>query len=141
MKSISLKACLLGTCMLALTALSAPGAECVTPPEGLALWLPLDADANDVVTGQEGVTSGLPSFLAAKVSQGLAFDGTDDAIRLSASPAVDIGEGTGLTLEMWMKSQDVTSPMTLLEWSGPEGSQLGLHFVTSVLGSGNLFAN
>jgi len=118
-----------------------PAPTCATPPLDLACWWPLDGDVLDVMNAGLGVLIGSPSFAAAHVGQGVDFDGADDAIRVSASPAVDVGDAPGLTIEMWMNPREVTAPMALLEWSGLDGSQLGLHFHTSTLGAGTLFAN
>lgn len=114
---------------------------CVSLSQGPAVWLQLDSNANDYVTGNSSVLGGGPAFVAGKVGNALSFDRIDDAVWVPASTSLDIGSGPGATVEMWLNVADVNAQMAVVEWSETNGSQLGLHLSTGVFGSGSIFAN
>ena len=122
---------------------NAPAAEpvCAVVSNGPTVWLPLDGNAQDIITGTQSLLSGSPAFVSGRVGQGLSFDRSDDSARIPASSALDIGAGSGATVEMWINPSDVNGQMAVVEWSQPDGAQLGLHIFTGVFGSGSLFAN
>ena len=126
------------TCCISAIAVDPP---CAPPPDGLRAWFPFEQSGVDVVSGSNATLLGLPAFSSGRVGQGLRFDGVDDAARLSASSALDLGAGPGLTVEMWLNPQRLDSPMSLLEWSSTTGPEPGLHLYASVNGAGTLFAN
>jgi hypothetical protein len=118
-----------------------PPQDCVPATPGLVAWWPLNGDAQESVNGSDGALGGHPIFGDGKVGQGLRFDGVDDHIRVPASAALDAGAGAGVTIELWLKPEDLNPPSALLEWSTITGPQPGLHFYTSVSSPGSLFAN
>lgn len=114
---------------------------CASISTGPTVWLPLNSAADDTVSGNPSVLSGGPAFVAGKVGGALAFDQLDDAVRVPASAALDIGAGSGATVEMWLSLGDINAQMAVVEWSEPDGAQLGLHLFTGVFGAGSIFAN
>ena len=128
-------------CLLGLATNAFADTNCVPPAIGLTIWLPFDGNALDEINGGLATLNGSPAFSSGKVAQGLQFDGVDDAVRLSASPTLDVGAGSGATIELWIKPQQVSSPAAVLEWSAVSGSQLGLHLFTGNGGFGTLYAN
>lgn len=125
---------------LAWSAYADSGTNGCAPPAGLVAWWPLDGNGYDVVGSNTLVPLGRPAFQGAMVGQGLAFDGLDDAGRTAASPALDLGSGVGLTVELWILPASVAQPMALVEWSDT-ASMLGVHFYASSDSPGSLFAN
>ncbi len=114
---------------------------CALLAQGPTVWLPLNSNADDLVSGNPSALSGGPTFVAGKVGGALAFDKVDDAVRVPASGALDIGSGAGATVEMWMSVGDINAQMAVVEWSEADGAQLGLHLFTGVFGPGSIFAN
>ena len=106
----------------------------------MTTWFRFNDDAIDTQTGSNAALSGGPLFIGGQVEQALRFDGVDDSARVSASPAVDVGAGAGLTVEAWIRPENVQSPGALLEWSDSV-SKLGVHFYVASSSPGSLFAN
>jgi hypothetical protein len=83
------------------------GPACLTPPDSLAGWWPLDrlgSAAEELVDNNEGDYIDVPLEAVGKVGGALRFDGSDDAIQVS-DPIPDwILDITGdITLEAWIK--------------------------------------
>ena len=127
-------------CFAGTTATQAADPACAPLPQGLAAWLPFEGNGMDVASGSNAVLAGGPAFVAGEVSQAVRLDGVDDAGRLTASSALDIGAGSGLTFEMWIRPENVQSPGAILEWSDTV-SRLGVHFYAASSSPGSLFAN
>ena len=128
--------------LLAWSGISARADEplCTPVPSGIRVWFPFNNDATDVVSGSNAVLSGSPVFVPGQAGQALRFDGFDDAARFAARAALDIGIGSGLTAEMWIRPESVQSPAALLEWSDAVAT-LGAHFYLASSSPGSLFAN
>ena len=58
---------------------------CALLAQGPTVWLPLNSNADDLVSGNPSALSGGPTFVAGKVGGALAFDKVDDAVRVPAS--------------------------------------------------------
>ena len=117
-----------------------PLSNCVTPPSGLTAWWPFNQNALDVINGTNAMLIGMPAFIPGKVGQALRLDGVDDAARTPARSALDIGSGGGMSVELWIRPDDVQSPGALVEWSDAIG-RLGAHFYIASASPGSLFAN
>jgi uncharacterized repeat protein (TIGR01451 family) len=113
------------------------------PPAGLVGWWPLEGDAADRVGTNSGVLLGNPAFTNGLVGQALHFDGVDDAVRLPAAPALNVGLGSGLTIEAWINPTVVATERPVVEWANAAGT--GTHFWIAVSsaggGAGSIFAN
>jgi hypothetical protein len=121
-----------------LTVNPVPG--CVLPPAGLVAWWSLEADAADIAGANHGVLLGVPSFAPGRVGQGLLFDKVDDAVRVPASPALNLGLGSGFTIELWVKPTDPSPAQPLVEWNDGIGI-LGLNLWLGATGPGAVVAN
>jgi hypothetical protein len=117
-----------------------PPPVCAPAPAGLVAWWPLEGNAADVTGTASGTILGNPAFVPAKVRQGMNFDKIDDAIRIPASTALDVGMGEGFTIELWIKIEDPTTSQPILEWNDGVG-HLGLNLWTGFAGEGSLSAN
>lgn len=121
---------------------------CVPSPTGLVGWWPGDGNANDQAGSNDGTLLGGVSFEPGKVGQAFAFDGDTAAVKIGASPALDVGSGGGLTIEAWINPSDLSIRSPLMEWNrgGTSSLEYGVHlFVLQPgdfgLGAGGLFAN
>ncbi|HKQ36514.1 MAG TPA: LamG-like jellyroll fold domain-containing protein [Verrucomicrobiae bacterium] len=126
-----------------LTVTEAP-TSCSPPPADLVAWWPFDGSAQDVAGNNNGTLVGNPAFKTGEVGQALHFDYLDDAMRVPANPALDVGQSSGFTIEGWIKSDDLTVQHPIVEWNNDAGS-IGTHFWTSQMGFdgqiSSLFAN
>ncbi len=116
---------------------------CVTPPQGLVAWWPLDADASDIQGGQDGTVHGSPGFVAGEVSQALALGQAGDYVSIPHSAVTDVGQAEGFTAEMWINPNTVEFQQPLLEWNDSQGNIGTLFWVAVQLaggGEGSLFA-
>lgn len=126
--------------LLVVNPLPPQSTNCIPTSPSLVGWWPFDQSPDDLMSGNNAVLSGNPSYAPGKAVDGLNFDGSDDYGRVPASGALDVGVGAGLTVELWINPAAVGSSMTLVEWSDTV-SRLGLHFTLSTGGGGNLYAN
>jgi hypothetical protein len=116
-------------------------AACVNPPQGLVSWWPGEGNGNDIVGSNSGTAN--VGFSPGEVGQAFNFAGTG-AVVVAASGSLDVGAGSGLSIECWIRPNDLSTRRPLLEWrNGPNN---GVLFSTSDLSCGdtqvgNLFAN
>jgi hypothetical protein len=115
--------------------------HCVDAPEGLAAWWPLDGNALDRIGTNDGTLVNGPVFTAGLVDQALSFDGADDAVRIPASPSLDVGLSDGLTIETWIHPADVSVQRPVVEWVNSDATLSGVHLWISVIGAGSVFGN
>jgi len=123
-----------------------PQPDCVPPPGGLISWWPGDGGAASLFGDYNGTLVGDMGFGPGKVVQAFLFDGQDDHVAIGYAPALDVGMGNGLTLETWIRPDQVTTMQPLLEWNDGLGG-IGVHLWTGVElntpggGAGSLTAN
>lgn len=128
-----------------------PATPCVTPPPDLVGWWPLNGNLLDALTGSSGTLSGAPVFVAGQVQQGLRFHGGTDGVAVPATPALNVGAGDGVSVELWINPSDLSTRSPLVEWSrgiddGADIVPWGVHLWILRpdefgLGAGNLYAN
>jgi len=117
--------------------------ECLSAPAGLVGWWPAEGDARDYFNANDGVLLGDLTISPGETGQAFNFDGTNGYISLGAPPSLNVGTGSGVTIECWIKPGDVSSQHTLAEWNdraGRVGMQLQFS-VASLGGLGSLLAN
>ena len=118
-------------------------ASCAAPPPGLVSWWRAEMNADDIVSLNHGIMSGV-TIVTGKVGQAFSFSGNSSRVLIPASSRMDSTTNAGLTLEAWINPQNVSTPQPLAEWS--DGG-IGAHFWISVSlsqsegGIGSLFAN
>lgn len=110
-----------------------PPPPCVPPVANMVSWWPFDGTAEDLAGSNHGTLLGDPVFGSGKVAQALQFDYANDAMRVSANPTLDVGQGNGFTLEGWIQPNDLTVQHPIVEWNDDVGG-IGAHFWTSHLG-------
>lgn len=109
--------------------------NCYPPPSGMVSWWPLNGNWNDVISGNNGIGSGSTNFTSGKVGQGMMFDGSSSYIRVPASPSLNVGAGTGFTIEMWINPANLANEQSLAEWNTGTGT-FGNHLTISTPGNG-----
>ena len=105
----------------------APAQNCVERGEGLVGWWPGDASAADLSRTNHGILQGGVTFETGIVGQAFAFGALTSGVRIPANPALDVGTGSGMTIELWLNPNDTTQRGPLVEWNN--GVALwGAHF-------------
>ena len=119
---------------------------CAPSSTGLVGWWPGELDGLDAVGYQNGVLENGLTFAAGEVSQAFLFNTPDADLHVLASAVLDVGVGSGFTLEVWINPSDVEQTHPLLEWN--DGTFWGVHFhiapgqpFNDNPGPGELYAN
>ena len=110
-------------------------------PSGLAALWSGEGNANDSVGGNNGSSAIGISDAPGVVGQAFKFDGcrldgTGD-IPVPASPGLDIGKGSGITIECWIKPDHLgpigAEGIPIVEWDSPspKARDFGLNKVSS----------
>jgi uncharacterized repeat protein (TIGR03803 family) len=111
-----------------LTVISPP--PCDPAPSGLISWWQAESNANDYISGNNGIAQGV-TYAAGEVGQAFVFTGSDSSyIEIPASSSLDVGQGVGFTLEMWCNPTTTNfsgvGVMTLAEWNDNSGAFTGI---------------
>jgi hypothetical protein len=117
-----------------------PPPSCDSAPSGLVAWWPAENNANDIVGTNNGTLQGGLSFTNGEIGRAFLFNTTTAAVKIAASPGLNVGAGAGFTIECWIDPSDVTQLHPIVEWNTGSGTY-GVHFYISVSGVGNLYAN
>ena len=91
--------------------------NCASVAPGLVAWWAAEGNANDVLGNHSGVLSNGVAFAPGKVGQAFSFDGTNDFVRVDASPGLDVGTGVGLTIEGWIQTVNPNAIQPMVEWN------------------------
>lgn len=114
---------------------------CTIAPAGLVSWWTGNNTPTDSVYTNHGILGNGVTFDSGKVRNGFGFATNSAGVRIPASPALDVGTGSGLTIECWVKTLNLTAD-PLVEWKNTNSSTLGAHFWTGgFAGAGTLYAN
>jgi YD repeat-containing protein len=108
---------------------------CAPPPLGLVSWFPAEGHLQDLKGGLTAAMIGQVNYEPALVGQGWWFDGLQGHIEVGATAALDLGRGPGLTVETWIRPDDVAAQRPLIEWNSRTGF-IGSHLWLA--GSGRL---
>src|SRR5207249_7760684 len=108
-------------------------------------WWKGEGNANDSVDGNNGALVGSVAFVTGEVGQALSLNGSNAYVSVAASSSLDAGTGVGLTIECWIRPDDVTTGVghAIAEWNdgaGGVGAHLW-HAIPPCGGLGSLFAN
>ena len=109
---------------------------CVTPPSGLVGWWAGDGNAFDLAGTNHGTMLNSATFLPGEVGQAFALG--PGYVAVKASPSLNVGIGSGFTLQAWINPSDVSS-RPIVEWNTGSPTNVGLHFWVDQ--PGKLFAN
>ncbi|MBN2507344.1 MAG: immunoglobulin domain-containing protein, partial [Verrucomicrobia bacterium] len=117
-----------------------PPLECLPAPSSLVGWWPGNGDSADAAGTNSAVLIGGAAFGVGKVGQGFDLNGSTAFVRVPASSAIDVGAGDGLTVETWIRPDDVGSERPVAEWHRWSGNGFGVHLRVGKL-PGNLYAS
>jgi hypothetical protein len=120
-----------------------PAPPCAPQPPGLAGWWRGELDGSDQLGTDNATLVGPVAFTPGEVGAAFALDGHSGYVSLATSSTLDVGVGSGFTIEGWIKPNDVSTGHAIAEWNNHSGA-IGVHFWTSVptVGdAGSLFGN
>jgi hypothetical protein len=101
--------------------------SCAPVPAGLVGWWAGEGNANDNAGTNNGVLQGAVTFVPGEVGLAFSLDGTTADVHIPGSAALNVGAGSGMTVEAWINPADVTAQHPLVEWnSGSFGAYLWL---------------
>jgi hypothetical protein len=106
-------------------------------------WWPAEGDATDIVGTNSGILQNGMGFDTGEVGQAFSFDGVSSYIVVPASASLDVGAGSGFTLECWINPADLANEHALAEWNDAAGN-IGVHLWISIAqlgGLGSIYAN
>jgi hypothetical protein len=110
---------------------------CFPPPDGIAAWYRAETNTIDSIGGNNA-TGGI-QYTNGEVGYAFFFDGNTNYLRVAASSNIDIGAGSGITIEGWIKPDHelANSGLPIVEYDSP--SVIGTHLWAEP--SLRLFAN
>ncbi|HJT81552.1 MAG TPA: LamG-like jellyroll fold domain-containing protein, partial [Chthoniobacterales bacterium] len=115
-------------------------------PAGVVSWWRAENDALDAIGNNNGALVNGVTFATGEVGQAFNFNAATQQVKVNASPTLNVGTGSGLTVEAWIKPTDLTE-RPIAEWnSATSSTSWGAHFWTNVSfsglgGPGCLYAN
>ena len=127
-------------CVLTLGLLShgVARAACVTPPAGLVSCWRAEGNASDSVGGNNGTSTGGIAYAGGEVGQAFLFNGSTSYIPVPASPGLNIGAGSGMTIECWVQPHaQINLGDPIVEWDSANNDGLQFWVETSF----QLYAN
>jgi len=86
-------------------------------PDGLVGFWAGEGNANDSTGANNGVLEGGVTFVPGKVGRAFSLDGITADVRVPASPSLDVGAGTGMTIAAWIRPADLYNERCVVEWN------------------------
>ncbi|MES2570990.1 MAG: LamG-like jellyroll fold domain-containing protein, partial [Verrucomicrobiota bacterium] len=112
----------------------------LAPPAGMAGWWPGNGNANDLIAGNRGELISGTRFGPGKVSAAFEFDGANDFVKVPKAAQLDVGTGSGMTLEFWIRPDVLNRWQPLVSWHS--GTAWGAHlYIEYTYGGGRLYVN
>ena len=110
---------------------------CDPAPSGMVSWWRAEGDANDSIGTNNGTPTGGITYTNGEVGQAFVFNNTSSYIPVPASPGLDIGTGSGFTIECWVQPNafnvNVSGP--IIEWDSATTDGLQLWTGSSLFGN------
>jgi hypothetical protein len=118
--------------------------QCTPPPVGLVSWWRAEGNALDQAGSNSGTLNSGLGFAAGQVGQAFNFTAIGQGVTVPASASLNVGAGSGFTVEGWINPANATTQMPIVEWA--DAVNLGLHFWISVSyagfgGAGSIYAS
>jgi hypothetical protein len=134
-----------GSVTSAVAVLTVNAAVCTNVPVGLVSWWAGEGNGSDVAGNNSAIVSNGVSYSAGEVGQAFNFNGSSGSMFVPASSSLNVGTGSGFTIECWIKPSDVSVRHPLFEWNDGTGNY-GVHVYHSEdwfgnSGPGDLLAN
>lgn len=125
-----------------------PPPSCDPAPSGIVGWWAGESNALDSVANNNGILMNGTSYTNGEVGAAFNLNGVNNYVLASpaSSSNLDIGQGSGVTFEEWIKPTTVTAEEVLLEYERAlgtfSGSDVGIGMaIHSAYPSGFLYAN
>ena len=108
-----------------------PPLPCDPEPTGLVAWWPGEGNANDIIGTNNGTPVGALGYTNGEVGQAFVFDGSTSYIPLPASPSLNLGTGSGITIECWIKPASANTQGPMVEWdsASTDGTEFWVQLV------------
>ena len=99
---------------------------CDPAPSNMVAWWRAEGNVLDNVWTNNGSPVGALSYTNGEVGQAFVFDGSTSYILVPASPSLDVGTGSGFTIECWVQPSSAGILAPLVEWDSvsTDGLQL-----------------
>lgn len=97
--------------------------DCIAAPTNIASWWRAESNANDTIGTNNGVIQGNINYTAGQVGEAFVFDGSS-YILVPASTSLNIGAGSGVTIEAWIKPNAASAPVVEWDSDSTDGVQL-----------------
>jgi hypothetical protein len=126
-----------------LTVSNPPPPSCTPEPSGLVAWWKAEGNGDDAIGGNTALLQSGVAFAPGEVGQAFLLNNSSNAyLRVPASPSLNVGAGSGLTVEAWINVADATSFRPIAEWNDGQGN-VGVHLWLGYLPGqvGVLYAN
>lgn len=114
--------------------------SCDSVPSGIVSWWQGQGNANDIIGTNNGILEGGIEFAPGEVGLAFLYNNLTNDVRIPAGQNLDLGAGTGFTLEAWINCANVNVPDPIFEWDSAGGSDWGVHFYAGT-SPGALYAN
>ena len=114
----------------ALISSNADAANCTPGPQGLVSWWRAEGNGLDSVGGNTAYSAllqGGVSFSAGEAGLGFLLNNTNAYLVVPASQSLNIGAGSNLTVEAWIRVSNVTGYHPIMEWHD-SGRNPGVNF-------------
>src|SRR6185295_1651043 len=91
--------------------------QCAPLPAGLVSWWQGDDSARDRAGRNHGALVNGLNFAPGEVGRAFNSSGEGQEVSVPASASLDVGAGSGMTIEGWIKPADATTQYPLAEWN------------------------
>jgi hypothetical protein len=100
-----------------------PQPSCLSLANGIEGWWRGETNLQDSVNTNHGIAVGLtPSSTTGVAGAALQFGGSSGYVRIPSAPALNVGTGSAMTIETWIRPE-VQSSYVVAAWSGANGER------------------
>jgi subtilisin-like proprotein convertase family protein len=117
-----------------------PPPSATPSPSGLVSLWKGEGNSKDSVGSNDGQPTGM-TYVPGKAGSCFSFDAGQAAIRVAPSATLDVGQGSGMTFEAWIKPMTFSSSQPIFEWGDESENTRGVQLWSCVAGTGNLYVN
>jgi hypothetical protein len=115
-----------------------PQPSCLSLADGIEGWWRAESNLRDSVNTNHGIAMGItPPYTNGVAGSSLQFSGSSGFVRIPPAPALNVGTGSGMTFETWIKP-DFQGSYAVAAWSGANGEH-GVSLGSSVTRGPNYF--
>ena len=82
----------------------------------------------DSVNGAAGQFGGPAAYAEGQVSLGFEIGDESPSVGLPAGPRIDVGQGSGFTLEFWYRTETIEQPQRILAWEDSDNEGVNIEY-------------